>query len=83
MLQVAGREGRGSQTPTSVDHYLGICESLHRCGYVMVLNEEACPSHLPPQAQQDQSTGCPEEWGFRTCSVPGGPHSFSVDKQLS
>lgn len=50
MLEVTGREGRGSQTPTSVDHYLAIC------GYVKVVNEEACPSHLPPRAQQDQSS---------------------------
>lgn len=56
MLEVTGREGRGSPTPTSADHYLGICGSLRRCGYVMAVSGEACPSHFSPQAQQDQGT---------------------------
>lgn len=40
MLEVTGKEGRGSQTPTSVDHYLGICAFHHRCAYVVVVSEE-------------------------------------------
>lgn len=52
----AGREGRGSQTPTSVDHYLGICGFLHRGAYVVVVYEEVCCSRVSPQAQQDQGT---------------------------
>lgn len=49
MLEVTGREGRGSQTPGYLDPSAAV--------YVTVVNEEACPSCLSPQAQRGQSTG--------------------------